>query len=432
MREERRMREITVSTKLDARHWKLAIAGGMASYLDSAAIISVGISLAIWKNSFGMDPWAVGILSASLTLSIAIGALIGGRIADVLGRTLVFNADIALYIVGVTIILMAGSQNTLIIGVIITGLAAGADLPTSIAVISERAPKGGQGRMVAFTQVMWTIGIVVATLIGFLVAHLDMLGVKILFLHLIVVAVPTLLIRIFNKSFRQLEEETRSQNNSDDNDVAVPLKTILTTRKYLSGIILTAAFYIFYGLVANTFGQFKTYFLVTVGDATQATATGFSFAATLVGLACASFFAKSADSKWRNLLFYFGAVLLIISLSVAALSGGKILWIMLVVLILYNLSNPFAGEAIYKVWTQETFPVNARATVQGITYAIARFVFAAFALVTPTIIAWSPSGLFWMLVVLAVVSACIGSIIIRTNGRLVAPHSKSRAEQEMA
>lgn len=407
----------TSTTTLDKRYWKLAIAGGMASYLDSAAIISVGISLAIWKTSFGLDPWAIGFISAALTLSIAVGALVGGRIADVFGRRLVFNIDLALYIVGVLIIIMARSETGLIAGVIVTGLAAGADLPTSIAVISERAPANGQGRLVAFTQVMWTIGILVATLLGFLVANLGLTGVTILFLHLIVVAVPTLLIRIFSKSFQELESETKQKNSGEENETAIPLATILTSPIFMKGILLTAGFYIFYGLVANTFGQFKTYFLITVGGATQSTATGFSFAATLVGLACASIFARSADSKWRNHLFYFGAALLIISLSVAALSEGKILWLMLVVLILYNLSNPFAGEAIYKVWTQETFPVNARATVQGITYAIARFVFAAFALVTPAIIAWSPSGLFWMLVGLATVSAIIGNLIIRQSAK---------------
>ena len=407
----------TSTTTLDKRYWKLAIAGGMASYLDSAAIISVGISLAIWKTSFGLDPWAIGFISAALTLSIAVGALVGGRIADVFGRRLVFNIDLALYIVGVLIIIMARSETGLIAGVIVTGLAAGADLPTSIAVISERAPANGQGRLVAFTQVMWTIGILVATLLGFLVADLGLTGVTILFLHLIIVAVPTLLIRIFSKSFQELESETKQKNSGEENEAAIPLATILTSPIFMKGILLTAGFYIFYGLVANTFGQFKTYFLITVGGATQSTATGFSFAATLVGLACASIFARSADSKWRNHLFYFGAALLIISLSVAALSEGKILWLMLVVLILYNLSNPFAGEAIYKVWTQETFPVNARATVQGITYAIARFVFAAFALVTPAIIAWSPSGLFWMLVGLATVSAIIGNLIIRQSAK---------------
>ena len=102
---------------------------------------------------------------------------------------------------------------------------------------------------------------------------------------------------------------------------------------------------------------------------------------------------------------------------------------MLGVLVLYNLSNPFAGEAIYKVWSQESFPVNARATVQGFTYAIARFVFAGFALVTPTIIAWSPSALFWMLVGLAIVSAFVGHIIIRTTARQPVASAETHAEE---
>lgn len=423
------MKDFGRAPALDARYWKLAIAGGMASYLDSSAIISVGISLAIWKTAYGMDPWAVGFISAALTLSIAMGALVGGRIADVFGRRLIFNLDLTLFILGVAIIILAPSQNALIAGVIVTGLAAGADLPTSIAVISERAPKDGQGRLVAFTQVMWTIGIVVSTLLGFVVANLGMTGVKILFAHLIIVALPTLLVRLFSKSFQELEDETKARNTVNEDEIAIPLKMILTAPHFVKGILLTAGFYIFYGLVANTFGQFKTYFLVTVGEATQSTATGFSFAATLIGLACASLFARSADSERRNHLFYFGAVLLVISLMIAALSGGKILWIMLGVLVLYNLSNPFAGEAIYKVWSQESFPVNARATVQGFTYAIARFVFAGFALVTPTIIAWSPSALFWMLVGLAIVSAFVGHIIIRTTARQPVASAETHAEQ---
>ena len=31
----------------------------------------------------------------------------------------------------------------------------------------------------------------------------------------------------------------------------------------------------------------------------------------------------------------------------------------------YNIGNQFAGESIYKVWTQESFPVEARASMQG-------------------------------------------------------------------
>jgi inositol transporter-like SP family MFS transporter len=405
----------TTTPRLDRRHWKLAVAGGMASYLDSGVLISAGVALPVWATQFGLDPWMVGVLSAGLTFSVAVGALLGGRIADVFGRTRVFNIDLLIYIVGVAFIAFGGGVETLVIGTIVAGLAAGADLPTSIAVISERAPRGAQGRLVAFTQVMWTVGIVVCTLLGFLVAELGEIGARVLFVHLLVVAVVTWLVRVFSRSFRELEDEAAAANADEGTDatVALPLKQILTHRRFVGVLVLTALFYVFYGLVANTIGQFKTYFLVTVGDATQATATGFSFVATLIGLGCAVLFTRMADTKWRNRLFWSGNVVLVLSLGMTALTGGTNLTLMFVFLVAYNLSNPFCGEAVYKIWTQESFPVNARATVQGITYAFARFVFAGFALVTPVLIAWSPSGLFWILAALAAVSGVLGTVLAR-------------------
>lgn len=77
--------------QLDRRHWMLAVAAGMASFLDSGAIISVGLGLALWKKSFGLDVWTVGVLGSTLTLFIAIGALTGGRVADLIGRGRVFS-----------------------------------------------------------------------------------------------------------------------------------------------------------------------------------------------------------------------------------------------------------------------------------------------------------------------------------------------------
>lgn len=421
-------------SKLGNRYWRLAIAGGMASYLDSGVLISAGVSLAIWKTHFGMDPWMLGFVSAGLTFSVAVGALFGGRIADLFGRTRVFNIDVLIYVIGVGLIAFAGSPEMLMIGIVIAGLAAGADLPTSIAVISERAPEGGQGRMVAFTQVMWTAGIVVSTLLGFLVSNMGIVGVRILFLHLFAVGLVTWFIRVFSRSFRQLEEESAARNAAANLvvDRAMPLKQLLTTKRFLTSMIMTALFYVFYGLVANTIGQFKTYFLVTVGDASQATATGFSFAATLIGLACAVIFTRLADSRWRNRLFIIGNLVLVGGLVLTAVTGGSILPLMFVFLVLYNLGNPFCGEAVYKVWTQESFPVNARATAQGITYAAARFIFAGFALVTPAIIAWSPSGLFWMLSGLALVSLLFGVILMRRTTTITPTTTSSVDEPVVA
>ena len=395
---------------LSRTHWKLAVAGGMASYLDSGLIVSLGIALPIWSTSFQLDAWAIGIISAGLTFAIAVGALFGGRIADLFGRTRVFNIDVLLYLVGAVLILVAPSQAVLVTGVLIAGVAAGADLPTSIAVISERAPAGGQGRMVAFTQVMWTVGIVMATLLGFLFSGLGDLGARLLFAHLAVAALVTWLVRVFSPAFARLEVQTLPSGSGER---VLPLTGLLRDRRYLTAIGLTALFYIAYGVVANTIGQFKTYFLVEVGGATQTVATGFAFVATLIGLTCAVLFTRAADGPWRNRLFGIGAAGLVAGLLLIVFTGGTILPVVFVFLIVYNLSNPFCGEAVYKVWTQESFPPNVRATVQGITYAIARFVFAGVALVTPALIAWSPSGLFAILAGLAVTSALLGAVLIR-------------------
>ncbi|KAA0120604.1 MFS transporter [Mycolicibacterium sp. P9-22] len=405
--------------RLDRRYWQLAVAGGMASYLDSGVLISAGISLAIWKEHFGLDSWMLGIVSAGLGLAVAIGALFGGRIADLFGRTRVFNIDVFIYVIGVGLIALAVNPAMLIGGVLVAGVAAGADLPTSIAVIAERAPEGAQGRLVAFTQVMWTVGIVVATLLGFLVANLDMTGVRILFLHLFVVGLATGLVRVLSPSFKKLEAETLARNAVAHPGSAetLPLRRLLTTRYFTVGIVLTGLFYVFYGLVANTIGQFKTYFLVTVGDASQSTATGFSFVTMLIGLACALILTRLVDTKWRNPLFMGGNLLLIAGLVLTALTGGDNLALMFLFLVMYNLSNPFCGEALYKVWTQETFPVNSRATAQGLTYGAARLIFAGFALVTPALIEWSPSGLFWVLAGLAAVSGALGLALARRGQR---------------
>lgn len=51
--------ESTPPNSIDSRHRKLAVAAGMASLLDSAAIISVGVGLALWRDHYDLDVWLV-------------------------------------------------------------------------------------------------------------------------------------------------------------------------------------------------------------------------------------------------------------------------------------------------------------------------------------------------------------------------------------
>lgn len=400
-------------------HWKLAVAAGMASFLDSGAIIAVGLGLAIWRDRFGLDVWTVGALGSALTLFIAVGALTGGRLADLVGRGRMFSVTILVYAAAALAIAFATDAAVLVAGVIGVGIAAGADLPTSIAVLSERAPEDARGRLVAFTHVMWSVGVVVVTALGFAVATLGAFGISLIFGILAVLAVATFALRAFYRPFRRLEAEAVARDAAQGVDPAkaMPLRALVTNRSFSTLIILTALFYLFFTLVANTFGAFKTYFLVTVGGTDQSVATAISFLTTLVGLAGTIVFTRIADTRWRTRFFTAGVVVFTACQLLIATTGGTVLPLMFTALVLYNISYPFVGEALYKIWTQEAFPVNARATVQGATMAVARFAAAGFALVTPALIDWSPSGLYFLLTLFALVSGFIGAVIIRRVGR---------------
>ncbi|MGW9112125.1 MFS transporter [Microbacterium sp. NPDC055683] len=410
---------MSASPRLEARHWRLAVISGMASYLDSGVIIATGLSLAIWQATFGWNPLQLGVISSTLTFSIAIGALFGGRIADRFGRRRVFNIDVLVYVVGVALMVFANDFAFLLVGVVVAGLAAGADLPTSVAVVAEAAPEGGQGRLVAFTQVMWSIGIAMTTLIGFAVSTLGITGIRIIFGHLAVIGVVTWLLRVFNPEVRRMEEEASARNDLSTTTgsaaIALPLREIFRNRTFVTAILLTGGFYVAWNLMANTIGQFKAYMLITIAGADQSATTAISFGATLLSIVGGFLFARIADTRLRAPLFFVGAIAQIIAMALGAITMGQFLIVMIAWLSIYSLAYPFAGEALYKVATQENFPVNARATVQGITYAASRFIVAGFAFVTPTIVNASPGAILWLLVGFAAAAAVIGSFLVRLH-----------------
>ncbi|MDK6797529.1 hypothetical protein QP317_24735, partial [Escherichia coli] len=72
-------------------------------------------------------------------------------------------------------------------------------------------------------------------------------------------------------------------------------------------------------------------------------------------------FAAVAGGRHRNTAFAIGLVLTFASIIIVALAGSNLTIIVGATAVLYA-GIPLAGEAIYKVWTQESFPVSIRAT----------------------------------------------------------------------
>ena len=111
--------------------------------------------------------------------------------------------------------------------------------------------------------------------------------------------------------------------------------------------------------------------MLVKADASQALATGCGIALNIAGLICGILFASAAGSKHRNKFFYVGIVIQAAAMIGIALGGGA-LFMIVAMIACYNIGNQFAGESIYKVWTQESFPSEARASMQGFINGFSR------------------------------------------------------------
>ena len=280
----------------------------------------------------------------------------------------------------------------LLAGLLLAGFASGADLPISLTVISHDAPdeKTSAG-LVASTQVFWQIGVLASYLMAFIVSRTEgALGARIVFGLLGGFAAIAFLWRTFSPKFKEFHEAGNRYRAAEGETASEEISFTKLfkgkeSKKFISFFACIMIFYICWNLLANTFGQFQTYILVKA-NASQSLATGCGIILNIAGLICGILFASAAGSKHRNKFFYVGIVIQAAAMIGIALGGGSVFMIVIMIAC-YNIGNQFAGESIYKVWTQESFPVSARASMQGFINGFSRFCCGLFALITPILVA---------------------------------------------
>ncbi|MFP3589566.1 MFS transporter, partial [Paraburkholderia sp. SIMBA_055] len=81
-------------------------------------------------------------------------------------------------------------------GIVLLGFAAGADLPVSMSMIAEAASDANRGKMVSFTHILWMGGVIIVSLLGALFGDLGVIAARILYGHLLVIAVVVLVLRL--------------------------------------------------------------------------------------------------------------------------------------------------------------------------------------------------------------------------------------------
>lgn len=392
--------------RVAARHWATAIIAGMASYLDAAALTTVAISLAIWQRHFDLGQWETGLLSFGLSMSFALGSLAGGWLGDRFGRVRMLGIDVAVFVIGCVGLLLAPNGAALVVSAVVVGLAAGADLPASLGAVSDLVPASARGRLIGLTQVLWIAGVLGTFVLGFAVSRFGYPGTLILVSHLIVLGTITWLMRT------RLQARVRAEPEASTPLARLDVQMLLT-RDQLPTLVALTGFILAWNIASTTMGSFGPYFLVTVTGLSQSEATGMVLLTFPLSLLVAFGFVRLADSPWRDRLFVVGMLCQIAAFAIGALTGGLLVWGMVLLIVLYSLSNTFAGEAAFKVWAQSLYPSDLRSTATGVSIAIARATAATFLLVVPTIIAANPAALLWVQVGCVTASGMIGLYITR-------------------
>ncbi|MEY4761571.1 MAG: hypothetical protein RLZZ200_1427 [Pseudomonadota bacterium] len=413
-------------TVAEKENWRDTILAGLANYIDAGSIVAGSAALALWQEQYNLSNDFVGLIGAfgPNAIGAGVGALVGGLLCDRIGRKKIYQWDMLVYAIGMALLVFAQAPWMIVVGFTIVGLAVGADIPASWSLIAEQAPEGRRGRHSGVAQVLWYLGPVVVLLMSLALTGLGGLGARIVFGHLLVIALALTLLR------SQMKESRRWEAARDSGVQRPPVSTLLR-KPYLLSILGLVGMYGFWNLWAGTNGFFFPYILRTVGAATQAQSVAIQALSFAIGMASIYFvFMRLSDKVNQRTLFACSAVIQIVGMALLAVFPLTIPVALLYVFLL-QFGGGFGAQSFFQLWSAEMFPTMLRSTAQGLCFAIVRIALGVFSFFVPALNATGFTTLAWILTGFLVVSGLIGlAWAPRNEGKSLETleHEQARAE----
>lgn len=403
--------------------WVATIAIAMANYIEAGSIIAAASSLSLWQAYLNIDNVQIGLLSAlsANALGAAIGALIGGPITDKLGRKFIFKYDLLLYMLGMLVIILSFNFSMLLIGTIVVGIAVGIGVPVAWTYIAEEAPEKERAKRVGTAQLAWSIGPTITFLLAVLVAPMGLLGSRLIFLHLLVIAGITWWIRqgMDESEIWEAEKKKEKEENLQNIKKSSVLKELFTNPVNLKAMLLLIGIYLFWNLTSGAMGYFMPFIYESVGGLSSAQANILQAILWFLTVVTTYFgFMKLGDKINQRLLFGVGAAMGIIAWII--LTFAPMNWISLILfVVLWGSAAGIGAQAFYALWTSELFPTRYRAGAQGLMYFIVRTGISIYSFVLPTILAslgFKVTGI--IMISFLVIHAVIGIVLTpKTQGK---------------
>lgn len=397
--------------------WKATILAGLANYIDAGSIVAGSVALALWVEIYKLTPTFVGLIGAfsANAISAGVGAFVGGRLCDLYGRKKIYQYDMLFYAFGMLWLVFAVQPWMIVVGFVLVGLAVGADIPASWSLIAELAPKGARGKHSGVAQVLWYLGPVVVLLMSLALAPLGVLGVRIVFAHLAILA---LVLTLFRSRMKESQawvdaQVTRPELGTGRSFSVVNGRTSwreLLKPQHLKSMTFLVIMYGMWNLYAGTSGFYFPYILRTVGDQTQAVSVAvqaYNFVLSMLSILLV--FMPLSDKVNQRMLFAVSAAMQVVGMILLALFPLTLPMALLYVTIM-ALAGGFGAQSFFQLWSSELFPTLIRSTAQGVTFAVVRIGLGVWSFFVPALTATGFHTLAWILAGFLAVSGIVGTI----------------------
>jgi sugar porter (SP) family MFS transporter len=150
--------------------WRVSFIAGLGGILYGFDMGVIAAALIFVRTSFGLSTKMEEVLVSVVLVGSMIGALVGGTVADRIGRraTLVWGA--ILFILGSILAPLSPNVAVLIVARALLGVAIGFTSVTAPVYVSELAPPQSRGMLIGLYQFALTSGIALADLVGYWLA----------------------------------------------------------------------------------------------------------------------------------------------------------------------------------------------------------------------------------------------------------------------
>jgi len=192
------MQESEIRSRIDNRGWgsffnKLWMGCGLGWMSDAMSIAALGLMLPLILTDLDLDRSEGALIVSATFVGFMVGALVSGRLADILGRRTLLIGNIVLFSLAALATGFAQDFWMLLIFRFIQGLGMGGEFPIISAYLSELSPRRYRDRLVGLTSAFYAYAFALTPLIGLLLV--PMLGWRGLFCSLVIPVVFAIWIR---------------------------------------------------------------------------------------------------------------------------------------------------------------------------------------------------------------------------------------------